>query len=106
MRRFVQRFGFVAAGLLGCVSYGVIPTARKGGTGAEGARDVSFEVVSKEPTGSFDEVATVTVNSATTSPEKFRSAVKEDVCRVGGDVVVTEVNGLGPIVRGVVLRRN
>jgi hypothetical protein len=82
----------------------VVPTPGKTAT-PKAIGTCAFEVVAREPAGSFEEVGTVTVTSATSSPEKFQSAVKEDVCRLGGDAVVTEVNGLGQIVRGVVLRR-
>jgi hypothetical protein len=34
---------------------------------------------------------------------KFKLAVAPQVCQAGGDLVATEVNGYGFIVRGVVL---
>jgi len=97
-------FGVLGLGALGCVSYSVVPTPGKAAA-PKALASCSFEVLAKEPSGTFEEIGTVSVTSATSSPDKFQSAIKDDVCRLGGDVVVTEVNGLGQIVRGVVLRR-
>jgi hypothetical protein len=38
-------------------------------------------------------------------PTEFKNAVRADVCRVGGDVVLIETNGFGNYVRGTVLRK-
>jgi len=66
-----------------------------------------FRVLNLPPTGEdYEEVATLTPSGArSTSPETFKHAVHEDVCRVGGDAVVTEINGQGWYVRGTVLRK-
>ena len=101
---FVGSISVASLAAIGCVSYTVVPTPGKTTT-PKAIDTCSFEVVAREPAGAFDEIGTVTVTSATSSPEKFQSAIKEDVCRLGGDAVVTEVNGLGQIIRGVVLRR-
>lgn len=89
--------------LLGCVSYSLTPTPGKTASAKPGA--CTFEVNASRPSGELEELATISVVSATSSPEKFMSSVREDVCRVGGEIVVTEVNGIGQIVRGVVYRR-
>jgi hypothetical protein len=38
-------------------------------------------------------------------PQEFVNRVRPQVCRAGGEVVATEVNGRGIVVRGVVFRR-
>jgi hypothetical protein len=38
-------------------------------------------------------------------PAVVKDAVKSEVCRLGGDVVVTEVNAHGHDVRGIILRK-
>ncbi len=65
-----------------------------------------FRVVNMPPQGNFEEIATLTPEDyAASDPEKFKSVVQADVCRVGGDVAITEVNGFGQYVRGTVLRK-
>jgi hypothetical protein len=96
--------GFVVVGLIGCVRYEMSvsttsPTRAKTAT-------CEFRVVNMIPGGNYEEIATLTVSDkAAESPDEFKRAVREDVCRVGGDVVVTEINGLGLYVRGTVLRQ-
>ncbi len=101
---FAGSISVASLAVVGCVSYSVVPAPGKTPT-PKAMDSCSFEVAAREPAGEFDEIGTVTVTSATSSPEKFQSAIKEDVCRLGGDAVVTQVNGLGQIIRGVVLRR-
>jgi len=58
------------------------------------------------PATGYEELATLRLGfSMSTDPDYFKQAVRSDVCRVGGDLVVTELNGQGGFVRGVVLRR-
>ena len=69
-----------------------------------------FQVVSTVPGEGFQEVATLTLKNGMngdipTEAVRFRADVRDEVCQVGGDLVVTEVNGRGDIVRGVVFRR-
>lgn len=39
------------------------------------------------------------------NPAKFVEQVRSEVCRAGGELVITQMNGLGVVVRGIVLRR-
>ena len=68
-----------------------------------------FRVVNVLPQGGdLEEIATLTRadgSSLTNEPTTFKTAVQVDVCRLGGDVVITEVNGQGYYVRGTVLRK-
>ncbi len=66
-----------------------------------------FRVVNLAPTTTgFEEIATLTPKPSLEAwtPEDFKKAVQADVCRLGGDLVVTEINGQGAYVRGTVLR--
>ena len=69
------------------------------------AEPCDFRVVNIPPQGPFEEIATLTSRGYFEStPDAFKKDVHDDVCRVGGTVVVTEVNGHGGYVRGTVLR--
>jgi len=66
-----------------------------------------FRVVNLAPTTTgYEEIATLTPKpyEEAWTPEDFKKAVHGDVCRLGGDLVVTEINGQGAYVRGTVLR--
>jgi hypothetical protein len=66
-----------------------------------------FRVVNLAPTtGGFEEIATLTPQPGVVAytPEAFKQSVQADVCKLGGDLVVTEINGAGAYVRGTVLR--
>ncbi len=106
----MKRLAFAFLAFTGCGGYhydlamtGTAPTAPSAAT-------CDFKVVGLPPQVPFDEVATLTPEvtmfgaKAARDPLKFKSAVHDAVCKVGGDVVVTEVNGQGVYVRGTVLR--
>lgn len=60
------------------------------------------------PGTGFEEIATLTPDpdkSWDSDPEAFKEHVRADVCRVGGDLVVTEINAKGFFARGTVLRK-
>ncbi len=74
-----------------------------------------FSVVTLVPQGAHQEIGTLTYEDASgfwsfgpsshaESPDEFKRAVQAEVCRLGGDIVVTELNGRGQYVRGTVLR--
>jgi hypothetical protein len=65
-----------------------------------------FQVVSLPPSGDYEEIGTLdTTGFGAPNVPDFKRGVEADVCRVGGDVVVTQVNGKGEYVRGIVLRK-
>lgn len=69
-----------------------------------------FQVVSTVPQSGVEEVATLTLKNGIngdvpSDSARFRADVQAQVCEAGGDLVVTEVNGRGDIVRGIVFRR-
>jgi len=70
-----------------------------------------FGVTATIPAG-YEEVGTLVYGSRTLSsyrasrdPVEFKDAVRADVCSMGGDLVVTQVDAQGTIVRAAVLRR-
>ena len=74
---------------------------------AEKPATCEFRVVNLPPSGAdYEEIATLTPDYYSAyKPDDFKRAVAAPVCRVGGEVVVTEVNGQGAYVRGTVLRQ-
>jgi hypothetical protein len=74
------------------------------------AATCDFRVVNTIPDGKYDEIATLSIDwetgTAAMDPDDFKLRVRPDVCRVGGDVVITEINGYGAYVRGTVLRKS
>ena len=65
-------------------------------------------LVATEPGEEYEEIGILSVDGderAFRDPGLFLQEAREEVCRAGGEVVVTQVNGYGSIVRGVVFRR-
>jgi hypothetical protein len=63
-----------------------------------------FQVFGTVPAG-HEEIAILTSSGPRKyDPTHFKELVRADVCRVGGDAVVTEVNADGAYVRAMVLR--
>ena len=66
-----------------------------------------FQVAASLPEG-YEEIGlvtrTVTAGGAM-QPDTFKKWIADDVCKAGGDLVVTQINGEGYIVRGVVFRK-
>jgi len=91
------------------IAYMASPT---GATPAQAnAPGCDFAVTATLPVG-YEEVGTLVYGSRTLSsyrasrdPMEFKEAVRADVCRMGGDLVVTQVDAQGTIVRASVLRR-
>jgi len=71
------------------------------------ASTCSFRVVNLVPQGEYEEIGTLVPENSyirVDNPTDFENAVRAQVCSIGGDVVVTEINGGGGYVRGTVLR--
>jgi hypothetical protein len=111
MRRTVHRVAVVltvACGLTACGPAFRLTLSTTSSTEPLRAKPpgCEFRVVNIPPQGPYEEIGTLTRASwATNDPVAFKNAVAGDVCRIGGDVVVTEVNGDGIYVRGTVLRK-
>jgi hypothetical protein len=70
--------------------------------------DCRIRLLAGDPGSDFEEIGLLAVEGdprVFNDPDVFIAQAQEQVCRAGGDAVVTQVNGLGSIVRGVVFRR-
>jgi hypothetical protein len=57
------------------------------------------------PGGGYEEIGTLTPSDgAAYTPDEFKTKVRAHVCEGGGDVVFTEIIGLGQYARGTILR--
>lgn len=94
----------VFAVLAGCMRYELTQTTTT--PMRPKVQTCDFRVVNLPPQGDYEEIATLspTGSKCAMNPNDFKDSVHDDVCRVGGDVVITEVNGFGCYVRGTVLR--
>jgi hypothetical protein len=102
----------LAATVAGC-SFSIPAAQYKLTTSASGplapkAPACNVRIVNTVPEG-YEEIATLMVDwesgTAAVDPDDFKRRVQGDVCRIGGEVVVTEINGAGAYVRGTVLRK-
>lgn len=96
---------------VGCAPIPIAYMASPVGTPSPKPTACDFEVRSSLPATGYTEVGTLTFGSRTLTtyrasriPEEFKEAVRSDVCALGGDVVTTEVDRQGTIVRATVLR--
>jgi hypothetical protein len=66
-----------------------------------------FQVTGSPPqSGGYQEIGVIEMdNGVTSSIAEFRKEVQTLVCKAGGDLVVSEINGVGSYVRGVVFRK-
>ena len=103
MRRL---FALVVFGVFaGCVplSYTFTPSSSK--PISKKPDNCKFEVFTTEPTQGYEEIGVLELynGDAPKSPDKFRSAVAEQVCGVGGDGVIAIRNDKGVITKGQVI---
>ncbi len=104
----VFHLALLALGLAACNArmYSFSPASAEALSPKAAACD--FNVVSSAPTAEVQEIGTldvITPSWVSGDNASFKEAVREEVCKAGGDIVVTEVNGRGNIVRGVVFRK-
>jgi hypothetical protein len=97
--------GLLAFLVVGCASYRFSASGPLAGASKPPTCD--FQIVNLPPGPGFQEIGTLNPDGDGLDifPDKFKEHVRTDVCRVGGDLVVTEVNGKGQYVRGTVLRK-
>jgi hypothetical protein len=90
------------------------PVLHKTATATFPAREPNcvFDVVGSHPGPGHVEVAQISIEGNPSygagqyhNPQEFADVVHSRVCAVGGDVLATEVNGFGVIVRGIVFHR-
>ena len=66
-----------------------------------------FEVFKSAPQGEYDMLAEVKpVDFSATTSDDFKAAIRADVCKAGGEMVVATVNGANNYIKGVVFRKH
>jgi hypothetical protein len=101
----------LAASLAGCsipAAQYKLTTSAAGPVSAKSAA-CDFRVVNTVPEG-YQEIGTLSIDwdsggTAAMDPDDFKRRVQGAVCHIGGELVVTEINGFGAYVRGTVMRR-
>jgi hypothetical protein len=97
--------GSVVMLLVACGGAGYALTVSTPKPTAAKATTCDFRVVNLSPSGGYEEIATLSpTGDVAYDPVEFKRLVQAQVCSIGGDVVVSEVNGLA-YVRGTVLRK-
>lgn len=90
--------------LVGC-GYRYTPTTQN--AAAAKPANCMFDLLTTRPSRPFVELGVLEPQGSQgkqRTAAAFRDSVAADVCRVGGDAVLTEVNGLGDYVRGTVIK--
>lgn len=66
-----------------------------------------FDVFKEAPQGEYDNLGEVkAVDFAAGTADEFRDAVRADVCKAGGEMVVATVNGAGNYLKGTIYRKH
>jgi len=95
----------VSLGLAGCMhNYAYTQT---GPHRPANPASCSVRLYTTPPPGAFEELGVLEINGgwgAVRSAGQFLDANREQVCAVGGNAVLTEINGYGQYVRATVLR--
>jgi hypothetical protein len=100
----------IAMGYLACAQ----PVMYKNGATTFPPREATcaFDVLASHPGPGYVEVAQIGIEGDQSfgagqyrNPREFAQVVQPKVCAAGGDVLATEVNGAGSIVRGIVFHR-
>jgi hypothetical protein len=90
----------------GCFGYQYTPTTQN--AAAAKPQNCSFDLLTTRPERPYVELGVLesqgSPGSGAANAGIFKSRIGEQVCQVGGDAVLTEVNGLGNYVRGTVIK--
>lgn len=97
-------FLFCALCLLGC---GVETTLTRTGAKQPPRPDnCTFDMLTAPPNGGYIELGTLDLTTgATTNLGEFRSGIRPQVCRAGGDAALALANGYGVYIKATVLKR-
>ncbi len=70
------------------------------------APDCDFDVVTLPPSRPFDDVGSLNWDSgaAVGTPAMLKDAIRSQVCAIGGDAVIGQMNGHGNFIAGTVIR--
>ncbi len=71
------------------------------------APNCDFEVFKQAPQGEFDLLGEVKpVDFGATTSDEFKDAIRAEVCKAGGEMVVATINGANSYIKGVVFRKH
>ncbi len=66
-----------------------------------------FEVFKEAPQGEYDQLGEVKpVDFGAGTSDEFKDAIRADVCKAGGEMVVATVNGANNYIKGVIYRKH
>jgi hypothetical protein len=99
--------------LVGCgggsgLKYTLTPTTPAPASPAQPlAANCDFEVFKEAPQGEYDLLAEVKpVDFGATTSDEFKDAIRAEVCKAGGEMVVATINGANSYIKGVVFRKH
>ena len=106
--RFVHGYAALVCAVMaaGCSSSSqrVIVTSKE--TLQPRAVNCEFELILRPPAGDYKEIGVLPYSETGRTWHEYKSHIRESVCKVGGDIVVTSLDQRGHIIRGLVLRRS
>jgi hypothetical protein len=77
---------------------------KTGAAGVAKAANCDFLIATSKVDRPYDEIAILDAKMWAEDAASFKQTVAAQVCEIGGDAVIAEVNGNGRYVRGTVLR--
>lgn len=99
--------------LVGCgggsgLKYTLTPTTPAPAIAAEPLPPTcDFEVFKDAPQGEYDKLAELKpVDFGATTSDEFKDAIRAEVCKAGGEMVVATLNGANNYIKGVVYRKH
>jgi hypothetical protein len=99
-----------AAALSGCAE--LVFHSAGGRTYPAKPENCALRVVGTHPGSEYEEIGVISIEGDRSfgagsyqDPQEFVNAVRPQVCRAGGEVVATEVNGFGIVARGVAFHK-
>jgi len=97
---------FASALVAGCVPLSYTFTPASSQPVRPKAKGCEFKVVGSQPAEGYEEIGTLEHYNGTPpkDAEKFRKAVAEQVCQVGGDAVITTTNEKGELTKGSIIK--
>jgi hypothetical protein len=104
-----MRVSWRAATLLLCLLPGCFASpsyivTKTGAVGAAKPANCDFLIATSKVDRAYDEIAILDAKIWAEDAASFKQTVGAQVCELGGDAVLAEVNGNGRYVRGTVLR--
>jgi len=94
----------LAASCPACFAGPSYVVTKTGTAGPAKPANCEFQIATSKVDRAYDEVAILDSKVWSEDAATFKQAVAAQVCELGGDAVIAEVNGNGRYVRGTVLR--